>query len=67
MLSLPGGIHFRELTLERSYEEDISLMVALVGKRSHTPEPLDITDGYTRGMSIGFPMYPCRVNLCTSL
>ena len=41
--SMPGGIHFRELTLAWSTEKDLLLAVALVGECSHTLESLDIT------------------------
>ena len=43
LLSLPGGIHFRELVLTWFREEDPSLTMALVDKCSHTIEALDIT------------------------
>jgi len=66
-LSLPGGIHFRELTLDWFDEEDILLTTVLVENCSHTLESLDITDGYGFGMFIGLPMYPRRANLCASL
>ena len=42
LLSLPGGVHFRKLTLAWSYGDDIPLMMALVEKCSHTLESLDI-------------------------
>jgi hypothetical protein len=41
LLSLPGGIHFRELTLTCSPEE-VSLATALVERCSHTLKSLDI-------------------------
>ena len=43
LLSLPGGIHFRKLTLRLSKAEDFSLTMALVEGCSHTLESLDIT------------------------
>jgi hypothetical protein len=44
LLSLPGGLHFRKLTLRWFQEEDLSLVEALVEACSHTLESLDITD-----------------------
>jgi len=41
--SLPGGIHFRKLTLTWYCRNDISLITALVERCSHTLESLDIT------------------------
>ena len=43
LLSLPGGIHFRRLTLDWRHEEDRMLATALVEECSHTLESLDIT------------------------
>jgi len=43
LLSLPGGIYFRELDLTWFRERDLLLATALVGKCSHTLESLDIT------------------------
>jgi hypothetical protein len=43
LLSLPSGIHFRKLTLAWLYEGDLSLIMALVRKCSHTLESLEIT------------------------
>jgi hypothetical protein len=43
LLSLPGGIHFRKLTLKWLYEEDLLTATALVEECSHTLESLDIT------------------------
>jgi hypothetical protein len=43
LLSLPGGIHFRKLTLTWSDEQDLSLAMALVEKCSHTLESLNVT------------------------
>jgi len=43
LLSLPGGIHFRKLTLTWCCGDDISLITALVERCSHTLESLDIT------------------------
>ena len=51
-LSIPGGIHFRKLTLEWFGEEDISSTMALVEECSHTLESLDITCTTSCGMSI---------------
>jgi len=45
----PGGIHFRKLTL-MSFCENVSLMMSLVEKCSHTLESLNIA---CSGMSIG--------------
>jgi len=42
-LSVPGGIHFRKLTLTWSYGEDLLLIMALVRECSHTLESLNIT------------------------
>jgi hypothetical protein len=42
LLSLSGGIRFRKLTLAWTYEEDPSLMMALVEGCSHTLESLNI-------------------------
>jgi hypothetical protein len=42
LLSLPGGIHFRKLTLTYIREEDASLIMALVGGCSHSLESLEI-------------------------
>ena len=52
LLSLPGGAHFRKLTLTWSHEEDISLTKALVEMCSHTLESLDIFCT-SRGASAG--------------
>jgi len=43
LLSLPGSINFRGLTLKWDEEEDILLTVALVKRCSHTLESVDIT------------------------
>jgi hypothetical protein len=43
LLSLPGGIHFRELNLTWFCEEDLSLITALVKGCSHTLESLNVT------------------------
>ena len=59
LLSLPGDIHFRKLTLKLFCEEDIPLTAALVGRCSHTLESLDITCNNSRGTSIG-PSAPAR-------
>ena len=42
LLSLPGGIHFRELILAWHRKEDLVLTMALVEECSHTLESLDI-------------------------
>ena len=42
LLSLPGGIHFRNLTLTWLHEEDYLLTTALVEGCSHTLESLEI-------------------------
>jgi len=52
LLSLPGGIHFRKLTLTWTCKEDISLTMALLEKCSHTLESLDVTCGSLCGTSI---------------
>ena len=43
LLSLPGGIHFRKLTLTYMREEDASLVMALVLECSHSLESLEIS------------------------
>jgi hypothetical protein len=43
LLSLPGGIHFRKLTLTQFHKDDLSMIVGLVEGCSHTLESLDIT------------------------
>jgi hypothetical protein len=43
LLSLPGGIHFRKLTLTWLHEEGIPLVAGLVEECSRTLESLDIT------------------------
>jgi hypothetical protein len=43
LLSLPGGIRFRELTLTWLHKEDLSTTTRLVEECSHTLESLDIT------------------------
>ena len=43
LLSLPGGIHFRKLTLTWSHEEDLVPIMALVEECSHTLESLTVT------------------------
>lgn len=50
LLSLPGGIHFRKLTLTWFYESDFTPSMALVEVEmcSHTLESLDITCGLNR-------------------
>jgi len=42
LLSLPGGIHFRRLTLDWTRDEDGSLTTALVERCSHTLESLSL-------------------------
>jgi hypothetical protein len=42
LISLPGGIHFRKLTLTWLCEEDLLAMTALVEACAHTLESLDI-------------------------
>jgi hypothetical protein len=42
LLSLPGGIHLRKLTLRWILEEDRLTTMTLVGKCSHTLESIDI-------------------------
>ena len=43
LLSLPGGLHLRKLTLTWCHEEDPSLTMELVEECSHTLNSLDIT------------------------
>jgi hypothetical protein len=43
LLSLPGGIRFRKFIWRWSHQEDLSLMMALVERCSHTLESLDIS------------------------
>jgi hypothetical protein len=43
LLSLPGGIHCRDLTLAWAHDEDRLATMALVEECSHTLETLDIT------------------------
>ena len=45
LLSLPGGIHFRSLTLMRHCKEDLPLTMMLVAECSRTLESLDISCG----------------------
>jgi hypothetical protein len=44
LLSLPGGIHFRKLTLTWFHEADCLMAMALVEGCSHTLESLDLSD-----------------------
>ena len=53
LLSIPGGIHFRKLTLTWHRREDLLSILELVGKCSHTLESLDITC-YQYGTSIRY-------------
>ena len=55
LLSLPGGIRFRKLTLKWSKPEDILLTMALVGECSHTLEHLEIACGFL-GASAWYPL-----------
>ena len=50
LLSLPSGIHFRELALTWCEEGDPLFTMALVEKCSHTLKTLDVT--YRRGTSV---------------
>ena len=43
LLSLPGGVHFRELSLTWAEEEDIALTMAFMERCAPTVESLDIT------------------------
>ena len=52
LLSLPGGIHFRKLTLTLLREDDFLTATALVEGCSHTLESLDILDAC--GMSVRY-------------
>jgi hypothetical protein len=58
LLSLPGGTHFRNLTLTWNHGDDSSLTMALVDGCSHTLESLDITCN-PLGMS-NFRLHPHR-------
>jgi len=49
LMSLPGGIHFQNLALKWSSEEDVLLSMALVDKCSHTLEYLEIACGFRCG------------------
>ena len=42
LLSMPGGIHFRKLTVKCYHKEDILLTTALVNECSHTLESLEV-------------------------
>ena len=53
LLSIPGGIHFRGLTLTWHCGEDLSSIIGLVGECSHTLESLNLTC-YLDGMSIWY-------------
>jgi len=54
LLSLSGSMQFRKFTLKSPCEEDISLMMALVERCSHTLESLDITHNNS-GMFVAPP------------
>jgi len=56
LLSMPGGIHFRELVLKWHCVGDILLTMALVGECSHTLESLDIACAFD-GRSIRCQQY----------
>ena len=49
LMSLPGGLHFRQLALKWSREEDVLLTAALVEKCSHTLEYLEIACSFRCG------------------
>ena len=53
LLSLPGGVRFRKLTLTWLCGEDIQLTTALVGECSNTLESLDIICGLS-GVSVRY-------------
>jgi len=53
LLSIPGGIHFRKLTLTWHREEGLPSIIALVGECSHTLESLNVTC-YLGGTSIRY-------------
>jgi len=53
LLSIPGGIHFRELTLTWNLAEDLLSIKELVRECSHTLESLTITCN-SGGMSIWY-------------
>ena len=52
LLLLPGGIHFRNLTLTLLCKEDFSTTMALAEGCSHTLKSLDISD--SRGTSVRY-------------
>jgi hypothetical protein len=52
LLSLPGGIHYRNLTLTLLREDDFLTAAALVEGCSHTLESLDVSDA--GGMSVRY-------------
>ena len=57
LLSRPGGIRFRKLTLKWFREEDISLMTALVEGCSRTLEPFNITRDVHGTYGYSTPVY----------
>jgi hypothetical protein len=48
LLSLPGGIHFRKLIWAWYHKKELSLMMALAERCSHTLESLDVTYGRSK-------------------
>jgi hypothetical protein len=57
LLSLPGGIHFRKLTLTWTRMGDHLLTMALVDECSHTLESLDITCNLPGKSALHPPLY----------
>ena len=54
LLAIPGGIHFRKLTLKWNYGEDLLLIAGLVKECSHTLESLDIICDLLHGTSVRY-------------
>jgi len=58
LLSLPGGIHFRKLTLRQLHEDILSLILGLVEGCSHTLKSLDLAS-HQDGTSVWY-LCPCQ-------
>ena len=56
LVSLPGGIHFRKLSLTQFYKNDLSLITGLVEGCSHTLESLDVEHSF--GTTVQY-LRPC--------
>ena len=54
LLSIPGGIHFRKLTLKWNCGEDLLSIIELVRECSHTLESLDIICDLLHGTSVRY-------------